>query len=254
MSGFYLQADPKPAAAIPTGVAGIDEMLGTTGLPRGRIVEMFGPAACGKTTLALNWAAAAQQQDLTAVWVDAERVFDAGWAAACGVKLDDLVLLRPDTGPQAVGMVESLLRTFSVDLVVVDSAGALVSEEEIEVALEDAPPDLHIEFLWRALRRVQMLAERGRCCVVFLNQLRGGGWNDTPEQTPGFRALALYAAVRIRILPVAAGRVKLLTVKNKLGEPFREAEVELRGGRAGELARKGPVRQTAQTAAKTGSA
>jgi recombination protein RecA len=239
-------------------------MLGTGGLPRGRVVEIFGAADCGKTTIALNWVAAAQMQQATAVYVDVERKLDNGWAKAAGVNLEDLVVLSPDSGPEAIGMVESLLRTFTIDLVVVDSAAALVSNEELEAAIEDAPAELHTEFLSRSLRRLHNLIERGRCSLVFVNQLRLREREEIMETSSGSRALALYSAIRIRVSQgpalfeggrVVGAQLHLTTVKNKLAEPFAEAGMELRGARLTAGARKAPEREAAQRkAARLGMA
>jgi recombination protein RecA len=242
--------DPLPIAdhAIPTHLAAFDEMLGTGGLPCGRILELFGEPECGKTTFALNLIAAAQQFGAKCVLVDAERTYDARWAETCGVRLADLTVLRPDSGEQAVVMIESLLRTFSVDFLVVDSAAALVPEEELEASLEDAPEDLHLQFLTRSLRRISTIASRSRCAVLFLNQARSRFKEDGMETSAGARALAQYAAIRIRMKAAAhifeAGRmtgrrVTLLTLKNKLGEPYAEAGFDLVNGRVQLVERKG---------------
>lgn len=228
-------------------------MLGSGGLPRGRIVEIFGAADCGKTTIALNWVAAAQGRQATAVYVDAERKLDTAWAKAAGVNLEDFIVLRPDSGPEAMGMAESLLRTFTIDLVVVDSAAALASGEELEAALEDAPAELHTEFLSRSLRRLQNLIERGRCSLVFVNQLRLREREEIMESSSGSRALALYAAIRIRVSQgpalleggrVVGAQLHLTAVKNKLAEPFGEVGVELRGARISMSERRAPGRET----------
>jgi recombination protein RecA len=265
MSFFPSLPEKTPAGeAISTGLDGVDAMLGTGGLPRGRVVEIFGAADCGKTTIALNWVAAAQMQQATAVYVDVERKLDNGWAKAAGVNLEDLVVLSPDSGPEAIGMVESLLRTFTIDLVVVDSAAALVSNEELEAAIEDAPAELHTEFLSRSLRRLHNLIERGRCSLVFVNQLRLREREEIMETSSGSRALALYSAIRIRVSQgpalfeggrVVGAQLHLTTVKNKLAEPFAEAGMELRGARLTAGARKAPEREAAQRkAARLGMA
>ncbi|MCZ2148235.1 MAG: DNA recombination/repair protein RecA [Bryobacterales bacterium] len=261
---FFPSLPQKPSGeAIPTGLEGVDAMLGTGGLPRGRVVEVFGAADCGKTTIALNWVAAAQTRGATAVYVDAERKLDTAWAKAAGVNLEDLIVLRPDTGPEAIGMVESLLRTFTIDLVVVDSAAALVSGEELEAAIENAPAELHTEFLSRSLRRLNNLIERGRCSLLFVNQLRLREREEIMETSSGSRALALYAAIRIRISQgpalseggrVVGAQLHLTTVKNKLAEPFAEAGIELRGARVSMSGRKAPEREAPQRkAARVGT-
>ncbi|HUQ91316.1 MAG TPA: ATPase domain-containing protein [Bryobacteraceae bacterium] len=243
MSSFpadYRERIETPAAgAISTGIATLDDMLGTGGLPRGRVVEIFGPPDCGKSTLALNWIAAAQTSGAAAVYVDAERSFDHEWAAACGVNLEQLVLLSPDSGSLALVMLESLLRTFTVDLVVVDSAAALISQEELETSLEDMPPELQTEFLSRALRRLQSLAERGRVSLLFLNQTRTWDRGGVMESAAGGRALILYSAIRISVARTGS-QLLLTTVKNKLGEPFRELTLELHGPKALAAERRRP--------------
>jgi recombination protein RecA len=241
---------PLPIAenAIPTHFVPFDEMLGTGGLPCGRIVELFGEPECGKTTFALNLVAAAQRFGAKTVLVDAERTFDARWAETCGVRTQDLIVMRPDSGSQAVIMIESLLRTFSVDFLVVDSAAALVSDEELEASLEDAPEDLHLQFLTRALRRISGIAARSRCAVLFLNQARARFREEGVETSAGARALAQYAAIRIRMKAAAhifesgrvtGRRVSLLTLKNKLAEPYAEAGFDLVNGRVRIVERKG---------------
>lgn len=248
MDSFPMLPDSTegPGRIISTGFANIDEMLGTGGLPAGKIVELFGPPGCGKTTLALNLVAAAQEQGATAVFVDAERSLDGAWAAACGVDLEDLVLVSPNSGGEATAMLESLLRTYAVDVAVIDSAAALVSDEELDAPLEDMPPELQSEFLSRALRRLRTQAERSNCCLVFLNQTRNAPGREN-GQTAGGRALALHAAIRIRIEAahgIGGGlHLRVSTVKNKLAEPYQEAGLELRGPKAAVMERKPPARQ-----------
>jgi len=255
MDSFPLLPDTPEkirSSAISTGLANVDEMLGLGGLPRGRVVEIFGPPDSGKTTLALNWISAAQEQGATVVYVDAERKLDAPWAAACGVDLQELVTIAPDSGSQAVAMLEALLRTFSVDLAVIDSAAALVSDDELEAnMMEEDTAEMQTEFMARSLRRLHGLAERSQCCLLFLNQTRMADGGESPEKAAGGRALALHSAIRIRLQPglaLAGGNNKirqaaLMTVKNKLWEPFLEAGIELRGPKVCVLEKKAPGRE-----------
>jgi len=215
-------------------------MMGS-GLPRGRIVEVYGPAGCGKTTLALNWIAAAQKLQATAVFVDVDRALDLKWARDCGVDLQELVLLGPDSGPEAVSMVEALLRTFSVDLVIVDSAASLVSAEELEASLEDAPMDLQLDFVSRSLRRLHALVGRGPCSLVFLNQARTGR-PDSPPAGVCHRALGLYSSIRLRMDPRPGG-VALISEKNKFAEPFAITLLDRQGARFVSVARKDAGRE-----------
>lgn len=248
--------DGADSATISTGFANIDEMLGTGGLPAGRIVELYGPPGCGKTTLALNFLAAAQEQGATVVYVDAERSLSADWAAECGVNLSELILVSPDSGAEALAVLESLLRTYSVDVVVIDSAAAMVSDEELQASLEDMPPELQGEFLTRVLRRLHAMAERTRCCVLFVNQTRQRADGDPEQAAAGGRALAIHAAIRIRVESarrIGGGlHLRLSTVKNKLAEPFQEAALELRGPKATAMEKKPPARQWGARKATTG--
>lgn len=241
--------------AISTGLEKVDAMLGCGGLPRGRIVELFGPPGSGKSTIGLLWGAAAQRQKASVVFVDVERTLTTAWAEACGVNLDDLVVLQPRSGEEALSMTESLLRTFGVDLVVVDSAAALVPEQELESGVEDLPIEAHTDLLYRYLRRLQISSQRSGACVLFLNQTRAGVENET--RTAGGRSLALYAAIRVRIgveAPVredgevVGQRLLLTTVKNKLADPFAEALVELRGPELRGVERKPMDRHMAASA------
>lgn len=248
MSSFPFVSDLQngiPKSAISTGLPNIDEMLCVGGLPRGSIVELYGPPDCGKSTIALNWISAAQAQHLTAVYVDAEQKFDAAWAQACGVNLRDLVLISSPTGNQAAAAVESLMRTFTVDLIVFDSIAALTSEEELEISLEDNPAEIRMEFLTRMLRRLSGLAHRGRCCLLAVNQIRIVDRGEAMEVSTGGRALGIYSSIRIRLssaLRLTGGnlQVGMMTVKNKLGEPFLEAGVEIRGAQLRSVERKTP--------------
>lgn len=242
-------------SSIATGLADVDAVLGG-GLPRGRMVELFGPPGCGKSTLGLIWAASAQKQKANVVLVDVERSLTVDWAQQCGLDLDDLVVLRPNSGEEALTMVESLLKTFAVDLVVVDSAAALVADSEMDASMEDLPDEAHTDLLYRYLRRLQMALQRCPACLLFLNQTRAGFENE--GRTAGGRSLALYASVRVRVGvdlvirengEMAAQRLSLTAIKNKLVDPYQTARVELRGASVTALERKPADRQAAAVAA-----
>lgn len=230
--------------AIPTGFASIDRLLGGGGLPRGRIVELYGEIGSGKTSLALHWIATAQAAGFSAVFVDADHCLDQGWAAACGVRLSSLVLVRPDCGWQALAMIEQLALSRTVDLVVLDSAAALGADEGLQALFEHMGRDCEEEFLHQALRRLRFVAERSRISLLVLNPLveEAGGW---PERTAAGRALTLQAAVSIRLTAISESlsepgwrHLHLITVKNKLAEPYLEAALEQRGASLRELGRK----------------
>lgn len=236
--------------AISTGIPEIDTLLGTGGLPRGRIVELFGPPSCGKTTLSLHWIAALQRVGGNAVFIDAEHALDPAWLAACGVDGGELPLLKPASGEQALQMAESLLGTFAVDLVVLDSAAALYVEET-PAAAEDVPHDAHSEFLYRCLRRLNLAVQRTRACLLVLNQLRSGGTDLGEERSASSRPLSLHSAIRLR-MEADGPRWKLTTVKNKLAEPFGEVSIELQGANLRTIARKPAVRAGEARAAVAG--
>lgn len=222
---------------ISTGLALIDELLGG-GLPRGHIVELLGTPSSGKTTLALNWVAAAQRDGLTAVWIDADRTFDASWAAKAGVSAAELVVARPDSGTQAAGILDHLLRTFSVDLIIVDSAAALADSNELESSPEDLPADLGNGFLARMLRRSRAVLDRSGAVITFLSPQYPRDKQDLAGYTPGGRVLSQYSAIRLTVRSKAAvinqgscagHRLSLVAIKNKLADPFQEALVDLDG-------------------------
>ncbi|MFN0170073.1 MAG: recombinase RecA [Bryobacteraceae bacterium] len=214
---------PRVVHALTTGSLGLDSALGTGGLPRGYITEIFGPESCGKSTLALHLIAEAQARGNIAALIDAERSFDPRYAATVGVDLDGLVLSQPETGEKALQIVELLLRSQTVDLVAVDSAAALVPDAELSGAVGDTHPGLQRRMLSHALRRLALAAFRGGACVLFLNQLRGRP--DTgvgePVAAAGGPALALYAAIRVRLDPVRgpALRVTARVQRNRLARP-----------------------------------
>jgi len=224
--------------AIPTGSIGLDEALGVGGLPRGRIIEIFGPESSGKTTLSLHAIAEAQKKDGICAFIDAEHALDPEYAARIGVNLDHLLVSQPDNGEQALEIVESLVRSGKLDIIVVDSVAALTPKDEIEGDMGAHHVGKQARLMSQALRKLTAIVAKSKTVVIFINQIRMqiGVMFGNPETTPGGKALKFYTSVRLDIRRIAqikkgdeimGGRVRVKVVKNKVAAPFKSTEFDL---------------------------